>query len=121
MSNAANKARGSLYERQLEEYINGEGVKCRRLPRAGSKDIGDLAIEFCNGHVIVLEAKNVKAVNMADFLRQAEVEADNYEDKYDTLAYPMVVVKARQKPVADSRVTIRLEDLLSLLRWEGVA
>ncbi|MHB1101005.1 MAG: hypothetical protein ACYCZR_15785 [Burkholderiales bacterium] len=118
---AANKAKGSLFERQLEEYIQGAGVKARRLPRAGSKDIGDVAIELKDGSVIVVEAKNVKTVTMADFLKQAEVEAVNFCDKYNVDTYPVVIVKARQQSVGQSRVTMTLDALLDLLHEKGLA
>lgn len=120
---SANKAKGSLYERQLEEWINESGVKARRLPRAGSKDIGDLAIELSNGHVIVIEAKNVKnaAGQMAEFLRQADVEAFNYEVKYHAQTYGVVATKTRQKDIGASRITLTLETLLDFLNWERLA
>jgi Holliday junction resolvase len=118
---AANKAKGSRWERDLEEYLNAWGSKCRRLPRAGSKDIGDLAIELKSGRVIVIEAKDVRTPAMADWLRQATVEAINYEDKYKVSAYGMVAVKARQRGVGDARITLTVDELLNLLKWEGLS
>jgi Holliday junction resolvase len=117
---AANKAKGSLFERQLEDYINAENIKCRRLPRAGAKDIGDLAVELKTGRVICLEAKNVKVVAMKDFLRQAEVESDHYEEKYKVVTYGAVAVKARQSPMGETRITFTLDEFVNLLRWEGL-
>lgn len=118
---AANKAKGSRWERELEDYFNESGTKARRLPRAGAKDIGDVAVEFTNGHVIVIEAKNVKAADLAEFLRQAEVEAHNYEVKYDTIAYGVVAMKSRQKGVGDGKVVMTVDTLLNLLKWESLA
>ena len=118
---AANKAKGSLFESQVEEYLNTSGMKARRLPRAGAKDIGDVALELKSGLVIVCELKNVKAVNMADFLRQADVEANNYESKYDKATVGVVVVKARQRSIGEARVTLTLDRLCDLLNWTGVA
>ena len=118
---AANKAKGSLFERQIEDYINSQGLPARRLPRAGSRDIGDVAVTLGNGHVLVLELKNVAVSQMAEFLRQAEVEAQHYDDKYTVQTYGLVVSKARQKPVGEARVTLTLDTLLDFLRWEQLA
>jgi len=120
MSNAHNKAKGSLFENQVEEYLNKSGMKARRLPRAGSKDIGDVAIELKTGLQIVCELKNVKAVNMADFLRQADVEASNFENKYDCPTVGVVVVKARQRGIGEARVTLTLDRLCDLLNWSSL-
>lgn len=117
---SANKRKGSQWERDLEEYCNSVGLKARRLPRAGSNDIGDVAIELANGHVIVVEAKNVKSVDMAEFLRQADVEANNYDKKYNTTTYGVVAVKARQKSVGGGRVTMTLDTLVNLLKWNSL-
>jgi Holliday junction resolvase len=117
---AANKAKGSRWEIELETFFNDSGLKSRRLPRAGVNDIGDVSIELKSGKVLVIEAKNVKQVNLADFLRQAMVEAVNYEAKYKTVAYPVVMVKTRQKGTSEGRVTLTIETLIELLREEGL-
>ena len=118
---AANKAKGSRWERDLEEFLNGCGVKARRLPRAGSKDIGDVAIELKSGRVIVIEAKDVKAANLAEFLRQAHLEAAHYGAKYDVDTYGVVAQKTRMKGVGGGRVTLTLDTLVELLHWEGLS
>jgi Holliday junction resolvase len=116
-----NKAKGSKWEADIENYANENGVKARRLPRAGAKDIGDVAIELVNGHVVVVEAKNTKTHDMAQYLREAEVEAGHYEDKYSKLAYGVVLTKTRQKGTGDGRVTMTFEVFLNLLKWESLA
>ncbi len=118
---AANKAKGSKWESDIENYLNDVGIKARRLPRAGAKDIGDVAITLNSDKVIVVEAKNVASVTLKEFLRQAEVEADNYEAKYKNICYPVVMVKARQQSVGEGRVIMTLDTLLNLLKWEGLS
>jgi Holliday junction resolvase len=118
---AANKAKGSRFEALIEEFLNSIGIKARRLPRAGSNDIGDVAVEFGNGHVVVIEAKNTKTTQMAQYLREADVEAVNYDKKYNTVTYPVVVTKTRQKGVGDARVTMTMDTFTNLLKWEGLA
>ena len=112
---AVNERKGSLWESALEDYYNNEGLKARRLPRAGAKDIGDLAIEFPDV-VIVVEAKDVKANAYQEWLRQAEVEAEHYADKYKTDSIGVVVRKNRRHGVGSGHVTMTNENFISLLR-----
>lgn len=114
----ANKIKGSRFERELEDYLNACGLHARRLPRAGNKDIGDVSVTV-GDWVIVIEAKNVKTVTMAEFLRQAFVESDNYEEKYGVATVPVVVTKTRQKGVGEARVTLTVDTLLDMLRLTG--
>jgi Holliday junction resolvase len=114
-----NKAKGTRWETDLENYLNECGLHARRLPRAGAKDIGDLSITI-GDFVIVVEAKNVKAANMSDFLKQADIESDNYEEKYGVPTVPVVAVKARQKGTGEGRITMTLETFVDLLRLGGL-
>jgi hypothetical protein len=97
------------------------GLKARRLPRAGINDIGDLAIELRSGAVIVVEAKDVKANAIPEWIRQASVEADNYENKYSVTTYGVVVRKTRQKSVDAGIVMMTNETFEQLLKGEGIA
>ena len=115
---AANKARGSRWESDIETYLNDNyGIKARRLPRAGAKDIGDVAIELKNGHVIVVEAKNTKVAQLKEFLRQADIEADHYEEKYHCPTYGVVAMKARQQGTGEGRIVLTIDTLAELLKW----
>lgn len=115
---AANKRRGSQWERDLEQHLNDSGLKARRLPRAGSRDIGDVAIN-CATFDVVVEAKNVRKAwdNMKEFLRQADVEASNYELKYDVPSLGVVATKSRQVGPGEGRITMTVDQFISLLRW----
>lgn len=118
---AANKAKGSRWEIDLETFFTFSGLNARRLPRAGVKDIGDVSIQLKSGRVLVVEAKNVKAANMSEFIRQASVEADNYEARYNQPTVPVVITKTRQKGIADGRVILTVGTLVDLLLEEGLA
>jgi Holliday junction resolvase len=111
-----NKVKGTKFETDVENYCNEAGVRSRRLPRAGNRDIGDVSITVRNEVAIVMEAKNVKKQDMAEFLRQADVESCNYEIKYGVPTVPVVVTKTRQKGIGEARVTMTLDTLLDLLR-----
>lgn len=119
---AAGKRKGSQWERDLEEHLNASGLKSRRLPRAGSKDIGDCVIEGKHFD-IVIEAKNVRNAwgSMKEFLRQADVEACNYEVKYDRTTVGVVATKTRQSGTGEGRIVLTIDQFINLLRWGGVA
>lgn len=112
---AANKAKGSRFEVDLEDWLNHEGgLRARRLPRAGNRDIGDVAIELAD-RTVVIEAKACKTQRMSEWLAEAEVESANYEAKYPTTAIGVVVVKTRMKSIAEARVTMTLENFVQML------
>lgn len=116
---AANKAKGSRWEHDVETFLNEVGLKARRLPRSGVKDIGDVAIE---GHklTIVVEAKNRKRQDLATFVAEAELEAEHFEAKYNTVTVGVVVCKTPRKPVDQAKVTLSLDSFINLLKWGGV-
>jgi Holliday junction resolvase len=117
---AANKAKGSSFEIQTETYLNDQSLKAKRLPRSGRNDIGDVSLTMKSGNVLVLELKNVASVNMKEFLRQADVEADNYAQRFKDTTIPAVLVKARQQGIGKARVTMELETLIEFFRMEGL-
>jgi Holliday junction resolvase len=111
------KVKGSQWESNLEDYWNTEGFKARRLPRAGSKDIGDVVIDL-GDKAIVVEAKNVASAwsQMLKFLREANVEADNYTDKYGVETFPVVATKTRQHGTGEGRIVMTIDQFNELLR-----
>ena len=111
------KVKGSQWESNLEDYWNTEGFKARRLPRAGSKDIGDVAIDL-GDKAIVVEAKNVASAwsQMLKFLREANTEAENYADKYGVDAFPVVATKTRQHGTGEGRIIMTIDQFNELLR-----
>jgi len=113
-----NKRVGTEWEIAIEQFLNGEGERSRRLPRAGSKDIGDVSWLIKPGLDLVIEAKNVQSAwsQMAEFLRQSDIEAVNYEDKYGGTAVGAVVTKTRQKGTDQGRVVFTLESFLEFVR-----
>lgn len=117
---SAGKRKGSQWERDTEEHANTSGLKARRLPRAGSKDIGDVAIEG-KAFDIIVECKNVKTPSMAQWLKEADIEACNYELKYDKPTIGVVLTKTRRAGTGEGRVTMTYDMFINLLRWGGVA
>lgn len=115
-----NKVKGSKFESDLENYLNESGMKARRLPRAGKNDIGDVDMRVSDSVTLVMEAKNVKADAMAQWLREADIEACNHEIRFGVPTVGCVVRKARGKSIGEARVTLTLDQLVNLLRWNGL-
>lgn len=122
---AANKARGTRFETEVSEYLQSQHVRAKRLPRTGVKDIGDVAFPIATHAmsekslgVVVIEAKNRKAMDLPTWIAESETEAGFYEEKYpaDGEAIPVVVHKRRGKGVHQSYVTMSLDTFVDLLR-----
>lgn len=116
-----NKRKGSEWERDFESHANDSGLQARRLPRSGSKDIGDVVI-IGKTFDVVVECKNVRNAwgSMKEFLRQAEVEANNFEDKYHKATIGVVATKTRQSGTGEGRIVLTVDQFINLLRWGGV-
>lgn len=117
---AANKARGSRWEVASEEHAIGMGLRAKRLPRAGVNDIGDMSIELKSGLVIVTELKDWVKPSYPEFLRQAALEADNYERKYRNPTVPAVLSKLRGKGPGHGLFLFKADDFYDLLHAEGL-
>lgn len=121
---AANKAKGTRFESELADYLQGQGIQAKRLPRTGAKDIGDVAFPvgtYDDPAIIVVEAKNRRAMDLPTWISESETEAQNYYDKYPAsgVTLPIVVHKRRGKGVHQSYVTMSLDTLVDLLRQVG--
>ncbi len=112
---SANKAKGTRFETAITDHLAERGVYARRLPRTGVKDVGDVELRL-GDTIVVLEAKAVKKVDLAQFVGEAAVEAENYAAKYgqpDT--FGAVVVKRRMKGTGEAYVVMELDEYLDLL------
>lgn len=133
---AASKAKGTLFERQVADYLQSQNVRAKRLPRTGVKDIGDVGFpierntflqiepgkyEMSGPATIVLECKNRAAMDLPTYLKEAEEEAENYEAKYpaEAPALGVAVVKRRGKGVHQAYVVMPLDGFVELLREVG--
>lgn len=118
---AAGKARGSRFENDLERWLIDAGYEAQRLPRAGTKDIGDLHVRLKDETYLVLEAKARKALALAEWVKEAEVEAAHHESRYGRESTGVVVHKKRQAGIGDAYVTISLVEFMEFLRLRGIA
>ena len=118
---AYNKAKGTRFETDIVDWFrdNAPLLRAERLPRAGAKDEGDVAVTFPSG-VLVVEAKNHKAWSLSDWLRQAREECANYVAKRripTPSAFPVVVVKRRGKSIGESYVVMEMHLFAELIEY----
>lgn len=114
---SANKRKGSQWELDLLKFFRGRKWKAERLRLAGVNDEGDLAVIAPNGMVIIVEAKATKSLTPAEFVKEAELEADNWAKArgYDAgSAVPIVAFKRRQHSVAKAYVIISLDKFMEI-------
>lgn len=115
-----NKARGTRFETAAVDYLNKLGVKARRLPRHGALDIGDMEIPLGDDLVLVVELKDEKTIRLSEYLRQADVEAENYAKRHDKGAYAAALVKRRGKGPGQAYLVFELDEGVALLREQGI-
>lgn len=109
---ASAKAAGRAWEKAIVDYLRLRGwphAERRRLE--GSRDRGDIA----GIPGVVIEAKNTKAISLAEFLDEAELEAMN-----DGAAYGAAWIKRRgHSTAASGYVVISGAQFCDLLKEAG--
>lgn len=103
---------GKAYERELMVYLREQDYDVERLRLAGKEDEGDLLLRERRQYV--LEAKRTKTLDLSGWIKEAELEATNYQKHRGGIARPgfVVVHKARGKGVGKSYVTTTLDEWL---------
>lgn len=109
---------GKKYESDLMKLFREERVgEIERLRLTGVEDEGDLIFINTDGRWII-EAKRRRTLDLAGWVREAEVERDNYARhrgwESDSIGF-IVVHHARGKNIRQSYVTTTLEEWLSRL------
>ena len=112
-SRASAKAAGSTFERQVADYL-AEHLDDRidRRVKTGAKDKGDIGGIRLRGHRVVIECKNTVRTDLAGWIAEAQVQADND-------GAPLGVVVHKRRGVAKPErqwVTMTLADLAWLIR-----
>ena len=118
MTNPAyNKTKGAAFELDLVKFFRAEGLDAERLRLSGARDEGDIALKV-GGLPFVIEAKNVKQMNLGGWVNEATIEAQHYSDARCLQVPPhfLVIHKRRQKPISESFVTIPLTEWLRQIR-----
>ncbi|MFC4494035.1 hypothetical protein ACFPA8_07805 [Streptomyces ovatisporus] len=104
---SAAKRKGTAWETEIVRYLQEQGLAARRVVQMGRLDQGDIHVE----EDWVLEAKNVKSIDLADFVRQALREARNAGREYGA-----AVVKRRNSNVSNGYVITDLETFARIIK-----
>lgn len=108
------KAAGTRFERLVADYLTEEldDDRIDRAPKAGAKDMGDIANVRMGSHKVVIECKDVARMDLPKWTREALVEAENAG------ALTGIVVHKRQGVAnpAQQWATMTLEALATLLK-----
>lgn len=115
-SPAANRRKGSAFENRLRDGLRGWGYDVERSHLNGKDDEGDLLVRLKSGIRLVIEAKS-GALHPTDFLRQLDVEVENYKRHRDLVngVVGAVFCKMAGKPAEDGFVILRTMDYMALL------
>lgn len=107
------KQKGTAFESSITNHlIENWDDRIIRHPLSGGKDKGDIAnFRITGPHKLAIECKNVKAMNLQGWVREAQEEARNMG------AVAGVVVHKRRGVTAPGQqfVTLTLDDLLSII------
>jgi Holliday junction resolvase len=118
MSVNQNAARaGRYYETEIMQYLREKGYDVEKLRLTGTEDEGDLLLR--TGNRFVIEAKRTKSLDLAGWVKEAQVERLNYmrHRNISELNAPgfVVIHKARGKGIGGSYVTTTLDEWADLL------
>lgn len=113
------RAKGTQFESQVVDFLNarfGGERTFHRLGMGGTNDMGDVWGLFSHGRPVVVECKNCKRPEWAEWLGEAERERGNA----DALA-SVVVIKRRgvgPRSMGRTYVLTTLEDMVAMLTGE---
>ena len=106
---------GKKYEADLTKHMRELGWDVERLRLSGAEDEGDVLLRT-GATRYVLEAKREKGFSLAGWVKEAQVERQNYAAHRSLNPQDVgfvVVHYARSKGVGQSYVTTTLEEWLS--------
>lgn len=112
---------GKTYERELMVYLREQRFDVERLRLSGAEDEGDLLLNMGLAGRYVIEAKRTKSLDLAGWVKEAQVERLNYakhrdiREDHPTFPSCVVVHKARGKHIGQSYVTMTLDEFLGVI------
>lgn len=105
------RAKGTSFETAVVNWLAERGVAARRLPLAGTKDAGDIAVDQW---AVNLEAKNCRTLTLAAWVAEADAESVH-------AGRPVLVVAKRvgKGSPGEAYVVTPLRVLAELLGYDG--
>jgi hypothetical protein len=104
-----NKAKGSSWETKITNVLNSRDLRARRKVLSGSLDKGDIELLDIP---LIIEAKDCKTVKLAEWVDEAEIEAQNANVIWSVVWHH----RPRKQDPADGYVTMRGETFIRMLK-----
>lgn len=101
--------KGGAFERDILQYLRGDGFDVERLRLAGTQDEGDLVLKLGPlwSDIFIIEAKNQRAVNLAGWVEEAATEALNYAN-HRGIEVPHYVVVHKRRNAGTNRAYVTM-------------
>ena len=110
------KAKGTAWESTLVTAFREEFGNCERLTLNGTNDEGDLWFRH-EDHTYVIEAKAERAIDLARYVTEAELEADNWAKTRKTVTpFWAAIVKRRNHKTSKAYVVMTVDEFIRLVR-----
>lgn len=106
--------KGTIFATAVLKFLRGKGIDAEKLVQAGTNDEGDMKV-IVAGRTYVFELKATKKIELPQFWREAEVEAQNYAKARGLEVIPpaYILVKRRNAPISQAWVICPLENWLA--------
>ena len=105
------KAKGTRFESEVVGFLRGHGFPhAERRTLSGAHDKGDIAGVRIGSVGFCLEVKNCKAMALAEWIKEAQVEAINAGTDFFA-----VIHKSVRRPTGKAYVTLPLDVFCELL------
>lgn len=106
------KKAGATFERHIADHLAANvDDRIDRKVRTGAKDTGDIAGIRHHGHRVAIECKNTSKPSLAQWIREAHIQAGN-----DDAAVGIIIHKRHGRGApGDQWATMTVDDLIFLL------
>lgn len=104
---------GTNWEMRVLRYLASYGIDVRRMPPAGSLDVGDLQLVDKDSDRWVLECKATKALDIAGGMNELKVELERAGAPFGACVF-----KRRNHDTSRGYVVMELHQLAALLAPE---
>lgn len=109
------KAAGSTFEKLVAGFLARvlRDERIERRAKSGAKDRGDITGVIANGNRVVIECKDVAKLNLAGWVKEADIERGNDDAAIGVVVHKRVRFGASQ--MGGQYVTMTLTDFAVLL------
>lgn len=107
------KQKGTSFETLIKVYLQEHWhPDVERLTLSGSKDRGDIGGFRVGGQLVALELKNCVSISLAEWIKEAQQEAQNY----GAIAGVTCFKRKGKGQAGDQYVCMTLADFLTILK-----